>query len=60
MQRLITAQDAIIFVRNGRFGTLARPITMDVANSVLIDARILFEPRFVPPGPVVVNPRKIS
>ncbi|HED35179.1 MAG TPA: filamentous hemagglutinin N-terminal domain-containing protein [Gammaproteobacteria bacterium] len=56
----ISAQDAIILVRNGSFGTLARPITMDVANSVLIDARILFEPRFVPPGPVTVNTNGVN
>ncbi len=56
----ITAQDAIILVRNGSFGAPLRPITMDVVNSVLIDARILFGPRFVSPGPAVVNTNGIN
>jgi len=56
----ISAQDAIVLVRNGSFGTLARPITMDVASSVLIDARILFDPRFVIPEPPVINTNGVN
>jgi len=47
----ISARDAIIRVENGNFGSLNRPITMDIDNSVLIDADVLFNTRFVPPGP---------
>ncbi|VAW59417.1 hypothetical protein MNBD_GAMMA11-37, partial [hydrothermal vent metagenome] len=47
----ITAQNATFLASAGTFGTLTRPITMDVPGSVLIDSSRLFDPRFVPPGP---------
>ena len=56
----ITAQNAVFFGRAGTFGTIERPLTLDVPGSVLIDTKTSFFPRFVPPGPATLDTRGID
>ena len=56
----ITAQNAVFFGRAGTFGSVERPLTLDVPGSVLIDTRTSYFPRFVPPGPESLDTRGID